>query len=514
MIPPSLAAILDEATRLCGTLSSRQEANGSVSSLETLLRDKLSGENDRDRKSQMHYVLQKLLQHHVTSTVFPGEGDTLLHLARHEATGALLLSLFPPRSQGRQTHLPDILREVQRHCPGEELDGLLVEKAYKLVHYKEESVWRLAVTPPRWKADTTRATTGLKWRHAVLDKAVFRGPWPREGLLANLESLRPGDVLAEGALAGALPFRLGDGVRLSGSTLTAHRGGFAVIEEGELDVRPFHVIQGDVRPGETVESPFDVVIRGRVLAGARVEGRDVIIEGSVEAARIRARGDALIQGVVSGRREGLVHCDGRFLARAASDATILSGADLTIRETATNCLLVSDGHIILEAPRGQAVGGLLQAFLGVEAAGLGNDFGTFTQVQTGRRFLSSRIHKDLQAEAARHQDVLEKVKPLKDKYKNADMGSLPSEVQDRLMMVLTREKESRAALDLLEVQLIRHGGSGAVEAPSEVRTRALHPPVEITICGVAHAFEEPRGFVRILLTPLKTLDVKDLKETP
>ncbi|MGE4159807.1 MAG: FapA family protein [Planctomycetota bacterium] len=514
-LPATLGAILDEAARLCGELSSRQEGNGSISSLETLLRDALAGETHRSRKASIHLVLQKLLHHHVTSTVFPGEGDTLLHLTRHPLNGSLLMTLFPPRSQGRQVHLPDILKDVMKASPGEELDIALVEKAYKLVHLKDESVWRLAVTPPRWNTGPAR-TPGIRWHRGFLDKGLFKGEWPAEGLLTRLESLRPGDVLAGGLESSVLPFMLGDGLKLHGGSLVAERGGFAVLEEGELDVRPFHVIQGDVGPGDTVESPYDVVVRGKVLPGARIEGRDVIIEGSVESSRIRSLGDTLIQGVVSGRKEGLIQCDGRFQARSATDITILSGADMTLRETAMNCQLVSDGHIRLTGPRGQAVGGTLQSFLGVEATILGNDFGTRTQVQTGRRFLSLRIHKDLLADAARHQDVLDKVKPLKDKYKNADMGSLPSEVQDRLMMVLTREKESRDALDRLEIQLLRHGGAEAVEMPSEVRTRVLHPSVEVSICGVVYDFKEKRERVCVHLTPLKTLDVKPFepKETP
>ncbi|MBK7948448.1 MAG: DUF342 domain-containing protein [Deltaproteobacteria bacterium] len=140
--------------------------------------------------------------------------------------------------------------------------------------------------------------------------------------------------------APALVFQHGDGVRLEddGTLVAARTGARSVDKQGRLDVVALHVHAGsvDLASGNldtegSLEIKRDVTSRMLVRAGV-----DLVVRGTVDAARVESAGSIEIAGGVIGGEGGLVRAAGDLKVGHVQSARIFAGGKLAIKRGALN----------------------------------------------------------------------------------------------------------------------------------------------------------------------------------
>ncbi|WP_374351405.1 DUF342 domain-containing protein [Chitinimonas sp.] len=135
-------------------------------------------------------------------------------------------------------------------------------------------------------------------------------------------------------------------------------------------------------------------VKGDIHAGmsVRVAG-DVIVEGTIEAAKIVAGGDVSAKGGIVGRAESAqgaletahIECNGSVQAKFAEYAHVQAGKAITLETAARQSELFASDTITVGkgAGLGQIVGGQARALMMVRAGTLGSSSGTPTVIQVG-----------------------------------------------------------------------------------------------------------------------------------
>jgi len=147
---------------------------------------------------------------------------------------------------------------------------------------------------------------------------------------------------------------------------------------------PMLTILGDV--GLTmgnVRHPGDVRISGVVAAGFTVEAAgNILVMGEVRGAQLIAGGDITVRGSVAGP-DAVLDAIGAVSVRQASDAKILSGADVEIGSAAERCDISCARRVLLTRPPGLIRGGSVRAGVGIETCRVETSCGEEAKIEVG-----------------------------------------------------------------------------------------------------------------------------------
>lgn len=150
----------------------------------------------------------------------------------------------------------------------------------------------------------------------------------------------------------------------------------------------------------------NVHIKGDVGAGVIIRCmNDVIIDGFVEGATIRADGDIILRSGMNGDGRGILsagkNITGKFLESVSAYATG------TIQvNSAVNCTLVADDRIEISKSNGTILGGTATAFKGMKIQNIGNHTGLKTVIRAGISDKLSKKASDINAAIKTSQDEL------------------------------------------------------------------------------------------------------------
>lgn len=116
------------------------------------------------------------------------------------------------------------------------------------------------------------------------------------------------------------------------------------------------VLDRDVAAGETLAHAGPLRIRHGIAAGAAVDiDGDLIVEGLVEGADIRVKGNFTALGGIAARDKGMFRIDGALRAKFIDSASCEVAETMTVEREAINCRFVIHG--IIDAPLGSVIGG-------------------------------------------------------------------------------------------------------------------------------------------------------------
>jgi uncharacterized protein len=170
-----------------------------------------------------------------------------------------------------------------------------------------------------------------------------------------------------------------------------------------------------------VDFDGSVDVQGNVSSGMRVRATgDVLVGGSVGAARITAGGKVLVRGGVIGGGEtdasaeerAVILCQGSFQAAFLESAQVESSADILIDDHCMSSILVAGGRVVVGgsgSKSGQIRGGTVSAGALVQAVTFGSPMGVRTIVRVGMhaqlRARLSEVEKDIEANEKRQADL-------------------------------------------------------------------------------------------------------------
>ena len=154
-------------------------------------------------------------------------------------------------------------------------------------------------------------------------------------------------------------------------------------------------IPGDLDASNPITTDDVVVVRGSVLAGAKLASTsDIVIVGNLADAQISAGGDLEVQGTIGAGDE--LRAAGTVVAAAVCDRRILGG-NIRISGTISNCDLIATGSIMVD----NVVGGSLAAGGDIQATSVGASNGVPTVIWAGHHQSLDRQSDLIKLEEAR-----------------------------------------------------------------------------------------------------------------
>ncbi|MBE5954062.1 MAG: DUF342 domain-containing protein [Lachnospiraceae bacterium] len=193
----------------------------------------------------------------------------------------------------------------------------------------------------------------------------------------------------------------GSGFRLldDGITYVAALSGSISYNNYTIKISNLYHVKGDVTASSgNIRFNGDVHVSGFVGSGVTIEADgNIIIDGNVEAAVIKAGNDVLIRSGVSGRDEGMIKA-GRNIYGKYFENIILRADNNIESNYILNCESIAMNQINVSGEKGAIVGGVTYAIYGINASVIGNQAEIKTVFEIGaNKFYKQRI-KDMDAE--------------------------------------------------------------------------------------------------------------------
>lgn len=169
----------------------------------------------------------------------------------------------------------------------------------------------------------------------------------------------------------------------------AARSGELRFEENHGTISSIHTVPGDVGLATgNLNFPGEIRIAGKISPGYTVvAGGDVIVQGVVEAALVSAGGRAVIGQGIIGAGKGIVRSRRTIDAAFVEQATLLAVEDIRVKNSCLLCNIKTNGKLFLVGEKGGLVGGLCRARMGVDAATVGSERGSRTEISFGQDYL-------------------------------------------------------------------------------------------------------------------------------
>ena len=169
-----------------------------------------------------------------------------------------------------------------------------------------------------------------------------------------------------------------------GLKFSSLKDGQVYISENKLNVSEIFEVPGDVDTSTgNINFNGTVAVRGNVQSGFTIEATgDIHINGVVEAATLKAKGNILLSRGIQGNNQAYIEAGGNIVAKYIENAKIKCLGSLH-----ADCILHSDvvarGKIVLAGKKALVVGGDTRVGEELRARIIGSHMGTSTRIEVG-----------------------------------------------------------------------------------------------------------------------------------
>lgn len=133
-----------------------------------------------------------------------------------------------------------------------------------------------------------------------------------------------------------------------------------------------------------IDFPWSVIIEGTILDGFQVvSGGDIVVEKTVGSVTLRAKKDIQLGEGITGRDRAFITAGGNVFAKFVQGSVINAGGGIFVEEAVMLSRLLAGGDIVLDAGRGELIGGLARAGRMVRARKIGSRLEVPTVVLVG-----------------------------------------------------------------------------------------------------------------------------------
>lgn len=237
-------------------------------------------------------------------------------------------------------------------------------------------------------------------------------------------------VIIRAATPRNLPPLIGAGVKPhpeNDAVYIAIQSGKIEIKDNKVDIKPVHEIMEDVDylMGK-VEFPGDIVISGSVRSNVIIRsGRNVTVEGSVEAAEIYAEGDIILKRGIQGAQKAKICAQNNVYADFIEHADVTAGVNVE-SNIILNSSIRAGNKVVTTGKQGRILGGHVHGLCGIEIQEAGNDIGRKTILHAGYETETYNAY----------QDATQRAKLLSDKITN-----IVEEMKELIIFKKRRQKD-------------------------------------------------------------------------
>jgi len=268
-----------------------------------------------------------------------------------------------------------------------------------------------------------------------------------------------------------------------GLQLLAEKSGIVQFTGDQIDIIEVLMIQGDVGV-ETGNINFTgkVIVSGNVMSGYEIiSDEDIEINGIVECATLKSKGDITIRQGVQGKDKAYIECKGNLKTGFLNNCHVKVSGNIDV-DSIMHCQIDCDDSVFVHGKKGIIVGGALNVKKLLEAKIIGSEMGTITSLRLG---VDSEIMED-------YRNVVKRIKENKSTIKKLDQAVALLYKQmdrniwnDKLQAMLDKSLKSKNQYDLDSIEL--HKQFVAVNKRIEclrdaiVKSELIHPGVKVRI---------------------------------
>lgn len=180
--------------------------------------------------------------------------------------------------------------------------------------------------------------------------------------------------------------RVGKNIRLSEDGLKAYSevNGHATVEGEQVFVSNMYEVPANVDTSTgDIEYEGNVLVHGNVLAGFSITAKgDIVVEGVVEGASLRAGGHIILKRGIQGMDRGILKANGNVISRFIESATVEAGGYVSA-DAIMHSSVSAKGDITVDGKKGFITGGNIRSGTMVSAKTIGSSMGTSTNIEVG-----------------------------------------------------------------------------------------------------------------------------------
>lgn len=249
-----------------------------------------------------------------------------------------------------------------------------------------------------------------------------------------------------------LTIKAGNNVRFESGQFFSEQDGQLSITSKAISVNPVFHVNGDLdlRTGN-IHFVGNITVKGNIPSGYElIAGGDIKVTGLVEGATLRADGNIIIDGGVTGAMKGGITAGGSVQANYLNQATVIAGHDVHIKTSILHSK-VSTGNDI-NCHQGTIIGGTLTAGRNVHVRELGNELFAKTELAIGWDPALEKKTKEIYEAINQESGTLAKLNEIESKLLELikSSGKLTQEKQE----VILKQRATRNSVEsrLLELK--------------------------------------------------------------
>ncbi len=379
-----------------------------------------------------------------------------------EDSMTVTVRFYPPSETGQRMNVDEFIKDLQYKKIVYGVNQELIKKHFRKPEYCKDLVVAEG-KPPRHGKDAqinyffntdTHAVPTLKADGSVDFFNLNTINHCKKGdLLAQIIPEDPGECGCNVAGAKIKPrnvkratLRFGKNVLQSEDRLsiTSQVDGCVSLVDDQVFVSDLYEVENVDNSTGNIEFEGSVQVNGNVCSGFSVIAQgNVIVQGVVEGAYIRADGDIVITRGMNGMSKGRLEAGGNIIAKFLENATA-NAAGYVSAESILHSKVMAGSEITVTGRRGFVTGGHVCAGQKISAKNLGASLGASTLVEVGVNPGLKAEYQALQEELLEIQKVIKKTQPILTNYaekKAKGIQFTPEQVKYiRSLIVLTDSK--------------------------------------------------------------------------
>ena len=256
-----------------------------------------------------------------------------------------------------------------------------------------------------------------------------------------------GDIL-KGSQGRELPALIGKGIATDEKdpdTYYSTMDGRAELQKNRLDIQAIYEIFRDVdNTIGKLEFNGDIVVHGNVGTGVVIRaGRNVSVTGTVEAAKIVAGGDVILQRGIQGNGRGQIAAKGSVMADFI-ESTEVDAQQSVHANSILNSFVKTNGSISVDGKWGSIIGGEVFGMESITASNIGNEVEVRTIVHAG---YDSTTEEELDEASVAEKEIQQELSGLVDEMKEVlrkkrSQGERVAEWANKQITVLNTRKDN------------------------------------------------------------------------
>ncbi len=296
----------------------------------------------------------------------------------------------------------------------------------------------------------------------------------------------------------------GNNIRMSEDGLEIYSTvmGHANLIGGQVFVSDIYEIPADVDNSTgDVKYSGNVQVKGNVKTGFSIitEG-DIIVDGVVEGATLKAGGQIILKRGVQGMQKAVLEAGGNICAKFIEGATVTSGGYIET-ESILHSNVVARTEINVTGHKGFVTGGHIQAGSKVSAKKIGSPMGANTVVEVGMSPEAKERYNTLKSEITSLTTELNKAYPIlqtfMEKIKAGEQLPAKNMLYVKQLAGQTKDMEAKIKERKAEFEALDAEMSLNINSSVEVQG-VIYPGVELNIANCRMITDSERNYCKFV----------------